>query len=73
MNTLTVDDLTENEFLAVYKARQDSGNMYRWLTSGNYRRELIHKLMGHTIIEADGGPVGMYTIGCSCGVKFKGF
>lgn len=61
---LTVDDLTDEEFRAVLETRESKR---RWFWCVVSRRELIHEVMGHEILWADGGSVGMYVDGCSCG------
>ena len=70
---MSIDDLDEDAFLAVVQQKERRNEWYRWMMFHNRHgvlRELIHQIMGHTLIEENGGPVGDYTSGCSCGVEW---
>lgn len=70
---MNIDDLDEEAILAVVKQKESRNNWYRWLMFHRRHgllRELIHEVMGHTLVEEDGGCVGPFVSGCSCGVKW---
>ncbi len=63
----TVDDLSHEEFMAIYTFKDKRNSWYRVLNHGSTKRMLIHQLMGHELIWQEFGYVGSDIVGCSCG------
>lgn len=64
---ITVDDLTEEEFLVLLNHKGKRNNWYKTLNHGSTKRRLIHELMGHELIWQNFSYIGSDIVGCSCG------